>query len=238
MKTFVFIFLSLLSSIIFAQEPVIPSSKFTFGISFSPDYAYRTLSASGDAKDIAASRDSYEDPKLGFTTGIRGFYVLHPKWRLELGLLYSDKGEKVDFQHYVAIDPRRGFVSGDNTTISLVHRYHYVDVPLKANYMIPYKRMKIFFSGGLTTNIFAQHITVSEVETSDGSIDKNQSEGEKLSSIGLSANLGFGLEMKLSTKFQLRLEPEFRHSITPINDSDIRQYQYSFGSNIGICFNI
>src|SRR4051812_48865989 len=72
------------------------SKKISIGVMYSPDYCYRTLKpdASEISKAIVETRDNFEIPKFGFTTGLSFIYQLNKKLSLETGLQFSDKGEK------------------------------------------------------------------------------------------------------------------------------------------------
>tara|TARA_R110001592_G_scaffold237306_6_gene496198 strand:+ start:4612 stop:5340 length:729 start_codon:yes stop_codon:yes gene_type:complete len=236
MRLYLTIALVLLQVCSFGQETETPSSKFSFGFSFSPDYAYRKLKNSGGTNNesIIDFRNSSERPKLGITTGLRVLYQLSTKWKLELGALYSDKGEQETWNSSSNIDPRKGFVFGEYSSMKYIYHYQYIDIPLKVNYTISSKRLNLFVSGGVSTNFFLNNTTTSRLEKEDGTVTTNRSSGADLLPVNFSAMIGFGANYQLNHCLSIRLEPEFRHSITSIIDAEVKQYPYSFGVNTGI----
>lgn len=52
------------------SDKTVANKKFSFGLSFSPDYAFRVLSASEDNKQFVGDRNEIDKPIIGFTTGL------------------------------------------------------------------------------------------------------------------------------------------------------------------------
>lgn len=236
MKVILIFTLSFFAATCFGQDLENQTSKFSLGLSFSPDYSYRTLNAEANSDDqsIVDFRNRYESPKMGFTTGVRAVYRLNKSWSIEMGLLYSNKGEKQVNRYYVSIDPRKGFITDQDVTAKFYNHYKYLDIPVKANYYITAKRLKLFVSSGLSANVFLRYNAVSHIERADGSEENDKSTEMKLSALNFSAMIGFGAEYQIKDRIHVRLEPEFRHAITSIIDRPIKQYPYSLGANAGI----
>ena len=91
------LFLAFLPNVIFCQTvEVSKSNKLLVGLCFSPDYCYRKLVTNNSSSYafLKESRDSMEIPKFGFTTGLSFLYKINKRISIELGLQFSNKGEK------------------------------------------------------------------------------------------------------------------------------------------------
>jgi len=160
-----FIIISLLPLVAFCQTTDNETSKFLVGFVFSPDYCYRFLKPDSDEKWVAEDRDLMEIPKFGFTTGASLLFKHSEHLTLETGLLYSDKGYKTKFYAnfiYNTSDP------SIPTSIKYIYHYHYLDIPIKANYNLFSKKFKFFISGGISVNVFLGQKTLDIYEFSDG----------------------------------------------------------------------
>lgn len=79
---------------------------------------------------------------------------------------------------------------------------------------------------------------MSTAEYSDGHTEINKSFYYGLSRMNIAAVAGIGMYYFVSEKMHIRIEPVFRHAITPIVDAPIKQYSYSAGINAGIYFSL
>lgn len=236
MRLFFATILSLLVFTSYAQENKESNKKLRVGVSFSPDYAYRVLKSSNDDHEgFVQFRNQTESPKFGFTTGLRGLYQLAPKWNIEFGIVYSDKGEKEVWTTTTEIDPRYGFVYGGMNRVEFKYHYKYLDIPLKINYSFISKRAQFFASAGVSGNLFLAHTTESYYETSEGEVsEQRETNNAAMEPVNFALMFGLGVDYAIKSKMSLRIEPEFRHSITAINDHPIKRYPYSLGMNIGL----
>ncbi|MBK0401464.1 outer membrane beta-barrel protein [Adhaeribacter sp. BT258] len=232
MKKLIFAFFTILSFETYSQTPEIkPLGKFAIGITFSPDYCYRTLNADASSKPIADMRDEEEIAKLGFTTGATLFYTLGSRVALESGLLFSDKGEKTRERKYNFTEPIV------NAPVAGTHNYHYfyIDVPTKVNYYLTIGKMKAFVSAGTSTNIFLKEKRSSTYTYADGRTeDRTVVSKPGFSRVNLVALAGFGVDYTLTENLQIRVEPIYRRSITSIINAPIKGYLYSAGINFGV----
>ena len=93
MKQLTIIVLTLTTLTSFSQTTETASTeKLLIGLTFSPDYCYRTLT--GFAL-VVNNRNETEIPKYGFTAGLAMTYKLKNRLLFETGLQFSDKGEKI-----------------------------------------------------------------------------------------------------------------------------------------------
>lgn len=205
------------------------------GLIFSPDYCYRTLKPNSSGNWIADYRDTLEIPKYGYTIGIIMLFKLNNRINLEIGLQFSNKGEKTKqwdlhpFQPDPAI-PKK---------IKFTYSYLYLDIPIKINYNLMNKRFKVFISPGISTNIFIAYNSTSFLEYEDGNTGKISSTSfSGFTRVNIAILAGLGLDYGLTKNLNFRLEPIYRQSITSIIDAPIKAYLYSFGINTGIYYKL
>ncbi|MBL4658198.1 MAG: outer membrane beta-barrel protein [Flavobacteriales bacterium] len=207
------------------------TDKLRVGLSFSTDYCFRSISGDASVKWLVDARNDLEDPKIGFTTGLKLNGGINEKFAVEFGILYSDKGEKIKDLVFTNIV---GEVTG---IVDIVYHYEYLDLPLSLNYIFINKKVKMLLTGGLSVNIFLNYRGVSITDNLDGTSEKKSfSTEEDLEAINLAMLAGVGVEFGISDKLDLRIESIFRNSMTSIIDAPIKQFPYSIGLNIGVFY--
>lgn len=223
-------------------------SRFSFGVSFSPDYTYRNF-RTGDEKldNIVGDMDDIESPRFGFTTGLACKYQFSRRFALESGILFSDKGDKVEMSNEYWISPDDlidpGFTGPDPAIpneLKMKYHHYYIGIPLKVNYFLVDKKLKVFLSGGFSTDFYI-NTTVKSVYTLEGEEHKDTSHPEdddfkKVNFVGLA---GVGIEYPISSNFSLRFEPIYRYSFTQMVEEgaiDLDTHLYSIGVNFAIYF--
>lgn len=223
-------------------------SRFSFGVSFSPDYTYRNF-RTGDEKlnGIVDGMNDIESQRFGFTTGLAGKYKLSRRLVLESGVLFSDKGNKVEFSDDYWISPEEvidpGFSGPDPalpSELTIKYHYYYIGVPLKVNYRFLDKKVKVFLSGGISTDFYID-TKVQQISIMDGDRNRDIShpDNENIGKINFVGLAGVGLEYSVSSNFHLRFEPIFRYSFTQMfkdGDIDLDTNLYSIGANFAIYF--
>ena len=225
---------------IFSQEKdSTKASKFSIGLTFSPDYCYRNLKADASSQWIADNRNSYEIPKFGYTTGLNFSYRYNKRVSFGIGLLFSDKGEKTKNIATQWITP-----SGQPDPILPIKleynfHYYYLDIPLQLDFnLISLVRGEFYFSASFSPNIFLSQETKSYSEYSDGRKEAGTFTTVGYNAINLSFTAGIGYRARFSDKFFFKLEPKYRYSITSIIDAPIRGYLFSVGLDIGFYYGI
>ena len=211
--------------------------KRQFGIIYSPEYAYRNLrSSSDDLSSIVSLRNDLEIPKFGYSTGFSFSYQPALNYAFEVQLLFSDKGEqtkKYEFRNaYDRLKEDR--VPAYN---SFVNHYYYLDVPLKLNYFIINKKVKLFLSAGISTNLFLYQKTNSTIENKNGSIEKvSNIYHPRFENINIAIITGFGMTYPMTDKCIFKIEPLYKRSITSVVNHPVKTYFYSIGVNFGLSF--
>lgn len=251
-----FVLLSTLPLVAFCQKDSTKTRGVVFGITYSPDYCFRTLKPDGSeiAQTIANRRNADEKPVFGFTTGLSVLFPVSTRFIFETGVHYSSKGEQTKKFDLVWPQPDPSLP----VKISSVHHYNYLDIPFKAQFlfarsrMVPLKFLKkvmrgkvsgsdigFFVSGGFSANVFLNESNTSTSEYSDGHVDTQKSYlYDGLSRVNIAAIAGIGMKYFIAQRISIRIEPVFRHSITPILDAPIKQYLWSAGVNAGLCFSL
>lgn len=216
-------------------------NKLSIGFTFSPDYCYRLLipDTANTSILIADRRDSLEIPKFGYTTGVNLALNFHKRITLETALLFSNKGEKTKSYSTVWVTSSGQPDPSLPTKVAYVYHYLYLDVPVKANFYVLTKKVKLFVSAGLSTNIFLTQRTTAIYEYSDGRTTRNTSAGSDVfKRINFAFTAGVGLGYELTDKLYLQMEPTYRRSIHSIIDAPIQGLLYSTGINFGLYYKL
>ena len=216
------------------QESVtIVDKSWSVSANFAPNIGYRVLRGFLQS-NIIENRNMQEKSDFGYSAGIRLHHMLNPKSELEFGIDFSN--ETLGFQDLTLINSN-GFPDGTGST--KVH-YRYIELPLMYRRYFNDSRISIFGNIGLSLKYFLRDGGViifnflnGEKETTnfdDNLIDPNQ----------LNANflVGLGLRIAITDRIYTTINPTFKYSLFPVEDADIRQYNYSFGAlfNVGYYF--
>lgn len=216
------------------KSDTLKSKKWAIGISASPDLCYRI--PYGYYKYHPGSGVS-ENYKQGFCGGISLQYNFAKKFGAEVSLFYSTKGEKYHYDSFVWDTPPYGTVYRTPERIVTI-TYKYIEIPIKINYYILNKRLKIFPSLGISTNLFIgkkTHTTYFYETTTTTETSKKYSINN-IPVVEMAACGGLGLSYDITKKFCIKLEPNYRCFIRPLQDSPVYGYLYSIGCNVGFYY--
>ena len=236
MKLLISLLLILPLTALCQKKDTIRTGKISIGLSFSPDYCYRYLSAQESAKWIANHRDSIENPMFGYTAGINAAYRLNKRITFEAGFLFSDRGEKYtyDFSNAHPINPNDPFLPIFST---VRNHYYYIDIPIKVNVNLISKRSKFYIFAGMSPNIFIKSRRVTINEFSNGQTRRSiDNIGQPFSKINFNVIGGLGFSYDLIKHLYIKAEPIFRLSLNKLASTPIKQYEYSAGINIGLFY--
>lgn len=229
MKTITTLIFALFTLPIFGQSTEVNSDRTLFlGLAFSPDYSYRTISSEMNVDLWNAA----EEPKFGFTTGLVALFKFNPRFALETGLQFSDKGYKIQS----TIRNSEPWPPNPLQKSTNIFHYQYLDIPVKANYFILTKRLKIFVSAGISANIFLNNKTTLIYDYDDGSMETESVSEPDLKALNVAAMVGVGMDYAIANRLHLRVEPIFRHSVTNTLDAPISRYPYSLGANTALFY--
>ncbi len=223
--------------------------KISIGVVFSPDYCFRTIKdneGSTTTNGIVNNRALIESPKISYTTGVFSSYNISNKLALSLGLQYSNKGYKTvmnDLTYGDIVDPRRGFLYSTGgstpTNVQLTDQYHYLDIPLKVNYVLGNGKLCFISTTGITVNILLGTSTKLSYTYSDGSKDnKTEKYDYGTNRFNLSPEVGIGLGWRISPAGSLSFVPTFRYGLLKTFNTSITEYLWSGGIVIGYSVSI
>jgi hypothetical protein len=213
----------------------INAEKMQLGLVYSPELAYRTLRSGADGKWMKDVRDTLEIPKFGYSAGISFSYQLSNKCTFEVEALFSDKGERT--KKYELANEVYGNQDKIPSKSSFVDHYYFLDIPLKINYYLITGKVKLFVSAGASVNTFLYQRTTAIIERKDGSEEKYSTVTHpNFEKLNFALLFGAGLNYDLTDKYVFKLEPVFKHAITPLVNAPVKSYLYSVGINLGISY--
>jgi hypothetical protein len=227
------IIISILFSPLFemAQESISVEDKFSIGVNFSPNFCYRMLNYPDELQTIADSREKFEHPSFGFNAGIAARYIFVTNLEVEFGVQFSRQTHI--FKNVPISDamgnPSLGFA--DNQL-----RYHYLELPLRVNYQFLNRKVFGYVTTGVSMNLFLNDKSKSWLtyNTGETAVVTSESSIYDFNKIAFAVLGGFGIGYHISEKLNVRLEPLFRYSLTPLAEAPINQYNYSIGCQFGV----
>ncbi len=228
MKFIFFTFVTLL----FVNLSISQDHKFQLGINFSPDVAFRSLSGEGNMIT------SVETPKMSYTTGASFVYNLTEKIGLETGLQYTNKGYGTESMYSPIISPTMGYIGA--VEFNYIYSYHYLAIPLKANFLLGNKKVKFIGSIGVDTWLFlnATKKTIQYVNNNKDMSSRTIEEVE-FRKINISPIISAGIDWKLSEKLNLRIEPNFKYGLIKTTyNSQISDKLHSTGVNFALYYGL
>lgn len=225
-----------------SQNNTTQTPKLLIGVSVSPDICFRTLTNNNNNANndwIINSRNDRESPKFSYSTGFSVCYNKTSHWGIETGLQYSNKGYSTvfaDLKFGDVIDPQYGFISslkGPITEIIIIDNLHYLDIPMRAIYILGNRNLRFVSSLGITTNFLLKATHTTLINYTDGDIDRNkQKQTEEYKRVNFSPTVSIGMDWQIKNKLKLRIEPTFRYGIRKIIDTPITAYLWSGGLNL------
>ncbi len=206
--------------------------RFHLGFSISPDYSFRELQT--DLTTLETERkEKFDIPKLGFTGGITLLFQPIKRVSFETGLFYANKGEKSEKIDTTYLNNNAGNTPNDFT---ITENYKYIDIPIKMNIYILTGNFQLFVSGSITTNILTAHETVQELFYYNSTQTTTTKNNDKFAALGLSSQIGVGIDLGLTDLIYFRAEPTYRQSLTSITNSTASYDQ--FLKSTGIYFGL
>ncbi len=212
------------------QEVEKERSKFSIGLNISPNYSYRTLSYDEEGREIVEFREEYEDPGFGFNTGVAVQYVMNE--RVELALNAQVSRQTHIFKDLLVTD----VIGSQVGRLNWYYSYYYLEVPARVNYHFLKGDFFGYVTAGASVNFLLKDEIRTEINFDNGESDERTTETSiqnfKETTIGLIGGFGFGYH--LNEKWDARMEPVFRYSLTPLAEAPIDQFNYSIGYQIGV----
>lgn len=231
MKVLISVLIVFSSILSFGQDPVVEQHRFSAGLNFSPNYSYRVLKYRSELQYFVDTREESEHASFGFNTGLTAQYNMGALLELELGLQYSRQTNI--FKNVPAYDDL------SFTSVGLVDyqcRYYYLEIPVRLNYRVLNKKVFWYVTGGVSLNIFLKDKTKYWLTYNGGLKEVNTVENATVdpNSLVYAVIGGVGAGYNITEKFNLRLEPLFRYSLTPLEEAPIDQHNYSVGTQLSL----
>jgi hypothetical protein len=147
------VLLGMLPLVVFGQDTT-GTGKVLVGITYSPDYCYRTLRSDTSVQFVADVRNTSEIPVFGFTTGLSLVFQTEKRWTFETGIQYSRKGMQSKKADLIWGQPDPSLP----TKVSINYRFDYLDIPFKVGYSFAQigNKLSFFASAGISANIFSR----------------------------------------------------------------------------------
>lgn len=211
-----------------------PNKKFSFGLNFSPDYSYRILKSPYTGE---VEKDDRVYPRFGFTSGIVAKYKFLTRLTLESGLQFSHKGYniKVSEQNNESYSYDYNQLYNPSKLIEATAKvqYYYLGIPFKLNYYLVQKQFNLYVSIGASADYYLDAKVKDIIRYNDRTeILRNSIYNFGLNKFNFVGLAGFGVESSLSKKLEIRIEPVFRYSFTPVAEIYKNEYLHSVGLNM------
>lgn len=219
------------------------------GINISPDICFRTLKNNGGnsfTDIVIKQRNKDETVKAGYTTGLNVCFNIKKFVGIETGIQYSNKGFQIKQRRAVfgsQLPPGTPLPPEQDeklpNKIDFVYNFHYIDIPVKANFTIGKKKVRFFTSIGFVTNIFIKETSTTILKYSDhterktGTINYNN-----YNSVNISPVISAGIDYKINNRMNLRVEPTFRYGVLKTVKAPVEEHLYNGGLNISYYFGL
>ena len=211
-------------------------SKISIGPLFSPDFSYRHLSGDAQYQYQIANSNNYDIAKISYSGGFSLMYKLINRIDIVTGLLYSDKGEKTKELpvSYLSVSP-----SGRAVSSFVNYHMEYMDIPIRVNYYLRNKRLKIFASLGVVADVLLTERIAETLQYTDGHTTTSSTKNRNgFHPVDLSLAAGMGFKYEVTEHMSLLLAPLYTRFITPLDNGPIKSYLYTVGLNIGVYFRL
>jgi hypothetical protein len=212
------------------------SKGFQFGVNASPDFCYRTLqNNSGDPSldGLIKMRNEEERFILSYSTGINAVYQLNKCFGIETGLNYAVRG--FQWKKTASISPPDPTFS---TYVETLNHFHFLDIPLKANFNFGENKLRFITSVGVTTNIFLREMKTS-ILYFDTHTDKHTYQStDPYRTLNFSPTLSAGIDWNLRPNVNIRVEPSFQFSALKIIDTPVSGRFYSAGLKMSLYYRL
>lgn len=123
-------------------------------------------------------------------------------------------------------------VLSDQVQGSIDQKLGFIEVPLELEYKLSQRKMGISVVGGVSALFLNKNEVYSTLQGQSTYIGK----ATNINSTSFSANLGIGIDFKLSKKFNFNLEPTFKYQLNTFNDTSGNFNPYFIGLYSGISF--
>jgi hypothetical protein len=221
-----------------AQDDAVDFSDTTywdFGLYASPDYNYRMISGDGENGVTSDFLNGMEKYRIGYTVGGIVTRQLGKRIYIQTGILYQSKGYKTSSLQDTVLDLYDHYLS--SSEYYSVVRYNTIYIPV-------IMKVKLFRAGSVQFNLGVGvapdfYINKSTLSVFDDHTERDITKAEKVWDLEGIVNLN--INIPLSDKLSLGLEPAFRYNIFGLNDDinkGVKRNMYSAGFGIQLCYKV
>lgn len=239
MKYVIVVYLFVLSNIVAGQtelKETLRRPKFQLGMNVSPDVNFLNFKIHDPGSTFYTKQDLfdlYKKYNFGFSGGLHAMYYFTNRFALQGGVQYAYRSYATNELYFVP----RDINSGENMFGHFVERQEYIDIPLRANYLIGKGSMRFITGIGITTNIYINRSTIlARSDVPNPRYEVYYPDIEKR--IQFSPTISAGIDWQVSTKSCIRIEPTFMYRFSGEDYNDFQKLYYSIGLSIGWFFGL
>ncbi len=215
----------LVYSNLFAQHK---GYKSAIGITFSPDYAYRSLLSTDSANKLFNDVQTHpQNAIMGFTSGLTYRRQLFGPISIETGINYTRKGW-----------------SSDSTTsqaqIKNLFTYDYAVVPVKLRINLPSGRRLFYINAGVMGGVLLNAAQTVATAYNTGTLTSNKKgiSNALSNQIYYSMAFGVGLDYRLISNLYFKIEPNYQRTISEYSKETVKSFLSSAGVNLGLLWGL
>lgn len=213
-----------------------------------PDYAFRSLSDTGNSEYLKRRKESTKFSSA-FSAGIRYTKVFNNSMSVRAGVNYSQINEKFTFAQGNIVqvtyiigsngDTLGSYITTGTRYKTTINKYRSIDIPLVMGYEMGNGRIHANINAGVIVNVYSwQKGDVLDTAYNPVSITtgKGSSPYQFKSNIGVGFIGGVSVYYKLTDRLHLMAEPYFRYNFSPMNKDNItlKQKYQTAGLRVGI----
>lgn len=202
------------------QNDSLKFNNLKLGLSISPSFSSRYLKAESDAQANLDYFDSIEMPHLGYSFGLNLGYQISKRFSINSGLFFANRAQSSKSASLANIS-------------NFTNNIYYLDLPLKFNYYLLYKKSKLYLTGGANFSYFLANNVSYRKESNNEVLS---SKGDDLNSINIAGIIGIGIDVPIYKRWTFNFEVNYQHAFTPLLNTPIERYLYSFNPTISLFY--
>lgn len=229
-----------------------------------PNMAPVYFNSLGEGSSLSAQFNSNKKSgDINFSYGIKAAYALNNKLRIRTGInkldlgystndvyAYDNLGEQtstnliknIDFtpnNENITLITGGSFALGQLPTVlsnlvegSIDQKLGFIEVPIELEYKLSQRKMGITIVGGFSALFLNQN----EIYATLNGRSRLLGKATNINNTSFSANLGIGVDFKLSEKFNFNLEPTFKYQLNTFSETTGNFNPYFIGLYSGLSF--
>jgi outer membrane protein W len=202
------------------QNDSLKFNNLKLGLSVSPSFSFRYLKAESDAQANSDYYDSIEMPHLGYSLGLNFGYQISKRFSINSGLFFANRAQSSKSASLASIS-------------NFTNNIYYLDFPLKFNYYLLSKKSKLYLTGGANFSYFLANNVSYRKESNNEVLS---SKGDDLNSINIAGIFGIGIDVPIYKRWAFNFEVNYQHAFTPLLNTPIERYLYSFNPTISLFY--